>query len=110
MCANHGHIALLLNFFCSLRAAKIPTPKHFIVTTDPDTASLLTSMGLTAFYHVGLGEFPTKASEGCVSMRTVLSLCQTVPVRGERGVDVAVAAAVAVAVDVATISLLLCVP
>eukprot|EP00038_Savillea_parva_P026726 m.55874 g.55874 ORF g.55874 m.55874 type:complete len:579 (-) comp7638_c0_seq2:2227-3963(-) len=64
MCANHGHFPLLLNFFCSLRAAKIPFPQHFIVTTSAKTAADLTNMGLTAFYHEGLGTFPTKASEG----------------------------------------------
>jgi hypothetical protein len=64
MCANHGHFALMLNFFCSLRAAGIETPKHFIVTTSVETEQMLTGMGLTAFYHKGLGEFPTKASDG----------------------------------------------
>lgn len=64
MCANHGHFALMLNFFCSLQAANIKLPKHFIVTTSDETANLLTGIGLTAFYHKGLGKFPTKASSG----------------------------------------------
>mmetsp|Transcript_35408 Transcript_35408/g.92650 ORF Transcript_35408/g.92650 Transcript_35408/m.92650 type:complete len:567 (+) Transcript_35408:231-1931(+) len=64
MCANHGHWPLLLNFFCSLRAANLPTPRHFIVATSTETAQMLTALGLTAFYHPGLGEFPTQASHG----------------------------------------------
>jgi hypothetical protein len=65
MTANAGHMGLLLNFFCSLKAAGIATPKHFVVAPTAALRDTLTAAGITAFFHEGLGAFTDKPSQVC---------------------------------------------
>lgn len=57
MNTNHGHAGLVINFFCLLRSLDIPMPRHVIFTTDPRLRDSLTALGLTSFYHPGLGKY-----------------------------------------------------
>jgi hypothetical protein len=63
MCANDGHLGLLLNWACSLRAANIKMPKHVVFVTTDKTRNFLTSLGFTAFYHPKIGSYPSHASK-----------------------------------------------
>ena len=68
MTTNQGHVGLLLNFFCSLRAAGLPTPKHFVVTPTKEMRDMLDAAGITAFWHAAVGNIPDKPSESCVNL------------------------------------------
>lgn len=74
MTANRGHMGLLLNFFCSLKAAGIKIPKHFVVAPTASLRDSLVSAGITAFYHEGLGKFTDKPSEVTSCSATTRSL------------------------------------
>jgi hypothetical protein len=54
MCANGGHMPLILNFVCNLRAKGIALPKHVFVANTKKYADQLKAVGLTAYYHKGL--------------------------------------------------------
>eukprot|EP00037_Helgoeca_nana_P005183 m.49825 g.49825 ORF g.49825 m.49825 type:complete len:620 (+) comp16205_c1_seq1:255-2114(+) len=62
MNTNHGHAGLVINFFCLLKSQGIPAPRHVIFTTDPALRDRFTVLGLTSFYHEGLGKYPKTAS------------------------------------------------
>ena len=63
MCANDGHLGLLLNWACSLRAANIKMPKHVVFVTTANTRDYLRSLGFTAYYHSKIGSYPSHASK-----------------------------------------------
>eukprot|EP00040_Diaphanoeca_grandis_P022039 m.117931 g.117931 ORF g.117931 m.117931 type:complete len:589 (+) comp28618_c0_seq1:253-2019(+) len=63
MCANAGHITLLLNWACSLVKHKIEMPPHLIFTSTSILHDSLTKLGFTCFYHEAFGEFPTAAAD-----------------------------------------------
>eukprot|EP00038_Savillea_parva_P001017 m.100785 g.100785 ORF g.100785 m.100785 type:complete len:643 (+) comp10360_c0_seq3:95-2023(+) len=62
MVANDGHLGLLLNWACSLRAANIEMPRHVVFVTSAKTRNFLKSLGFLAYYHSKLGEYPHEAS------------------------------------------------
>lgn len=62
MCANDGHLGLILNWACSLRAAKISMPRHVIFVTSDKTRTFLETLGFTAYYDKRMGTFPAEAS------------------------------------------------
>jgi hypothetical protein len=57
MCVNSGHLALLLNFMCSLKKNKIPIPKHIIFAATPAVAKAVKRIGLTVYHHPALGNY-----------------------------------------------------
>eukprot|EP00040_Diaphanoeca_grandis_P029663 m.174111 g.174111 ORF g.174111 m.174111 type:complete len:530 (-) comp31753_c0_seq1:392-1981(-) len=63
MCTNQGHFALVLNFFCGLRQAKIAFPRHMVFTTSTQLQQLLQDFGISSFYHTSLGEFHEDAAQ-----------------------------------------------
>jgi hypothetical protein len=62
MCANDGHLGLLLNFACGLKYKKIPMPIHLIFVATTELRDKLATLGFTVFYDAGLGSFPEKAA------------------------------------------------
>mmetsp|Transcript_22359 Transcript_22359/g.67215 ORF Transcript_22359/g.67215 Transcript_22359/m.67215 type:complete len:669 (+) Transcript_22359:144-2150(+) len=62
MCLNEGHLGLLLNWACSLRAAAIKMPKHVIFCTSASTRDFLKELGFLAYYHNKIGKYPKQAS------------------------------------------------
>ena len=47
---------MVINFFCHLRRVGVRPPRHVIFTTEESLRDRFTALGLTAFYHEGLGE------------------------------------------------------
>eukprot|EP00038_Savillea_parva_P001016 m.100773 g.100773 ORF g.100773 m.100773 type:complete len:656 (+) comp10360_c0_seq2:277-2244(+) len=62
MVANDGHLGLLFNWACSLRASGIDMPKHVVFVTSASTRDFLRDMGFLAYYHTKLGTYPQHAS------------------------------------------------
>jgi hypothetical protein len=54
MCANGGHLPLILNFVCNLRSKGIQLPKHVFISNSQKSSDQLKSLGLTSYYHKGL--------------------------------------------------------
>jgi hypothetical protein len=55
MCTNGAHLAMVLNFFCSLKANHIGVPRHIVFVTHANVAQQLNEAGITAYQHDGLG-------------------------------------------------------
>ena len=60
MCANEGHVALILNFVCNLKKNKIPLPQHMFFVTTKELERELKGWGLNAFYDEVFDKLPTK--------------------------------------------------
>jgi hypothetical protein len=54
MVCNYGHSALLSNFICSARARNLDISNLIVFATDQETADLVASYGLTAYYDQGV--------------------------------------------------------
>eukprot|EP00040_Diaphanoeca_grandis_P019412 m.102551 g.102551 ORF g.102551 m.102551 type:complete len:565 (+) comp27411_c0_seq3:198-1892(+) len=63
MCANEGHMPLLLNFMCSLKRHKIPMPKHLIFAITAELQATLSKLGFVSYYSPLLGKFDTGAAQ-----------------------------------------------
>lgn len=51
MCTNGAHVAMVLNFFCSLRAHSIGVPRHIVFVTHARVAKQLNAAGIHAYQH-----------------------------------------------------------
>lgn len=62
MGTNSGHVPMLLNWACSLRARGIKMPPHLIFVTTEKLQAFVTKLGFAAIYHPALGTFPDGAA------------------------------------------------
>lgn len=64
MATNYGHCSMVINWFCGLRKHKIAIPDHVVFAATKSLAELLTKLGITSYWHEGLGDFPKNAAAG----------------------------------------------
>lgn len=60
MCANAGHVSLILNFVCNLRRKGIKLPLHVFFVTTKALQKQLTDWGFTAFYDTVFDMLPSQ--------------------------------------------------
>ena len=59
MCANGGHMPLLINFACGLRERGIKMPTHLIFVLSEQVYKTLTELGFTCYYSKLMGKITT---------------------------------------------------
>eukprot|EP00040_Diaphanoeca_grandis_P044064 m.11158 g.11158 ORF g.11158 m.11158 type:complete len:582 (-) comp8687_c0_seq1:212-1957(-) len=62
MCANEGHMPLLINWACSLKHQNIPMPKHLIFAISAELEATITKLGFTCYYSPLMGTYDQRSS------------------------------------------------
>jgi hypothetical protein len=63
MVTNDGHLDLLLNFMCSIKAANIKLDETVVYVGQKETIPIIESMGAHAIFNAALGKMPKDAAK-----------------------------------------------